>query len=294
MGTTATLGVARLGPSGAFLAEDAREGAPTVLLLGPEIPPGTQVGDRLEVFVYLDSEARPLATTRTPKVALGEVAFLEVTALTDVGAFVDWGLPKDLLLPFAEQTVTPEIGARYAVALYVDSSGRLAGTMRVSERLRGRPRAHLRGAASRLAAGAWVDGVAWRDDPDRGLFVVCERRWVGLVPSHEPHALAPGEAARFRVTNILQDGKVELSLRAVAHEAQGADAEALLAALARPGAPRVGDHTSPEEIRDRFGLSKKAFKRAAGRLLRDGRLVVDDRGDFRVAGAPPPRRRRAP
>jgi predicted RNA-binding protein (virulence factor B family) len=124
----------------------------------------------------------------------------------------------------------------------------------------------------------WVDGEAWRRDPEIGLFVIVERRFVGLLPAEEPHTLGRGDAARFRITNILPDGKLELSLRAHAHEQLADDADQVLAVLKRPGAPRVGDRSSPEQIRELFGLSKKAFKRAIGRLLKEQAVQIDAQG----------------
>jgi len=162
------------------------------------VPPGTTVGSDLSVFVTLDSDDRPLATTRVPKVQLDEVAFLTVTALTPIGAFVDWGLPKELLVPFREQTRDLKIGDRHPVGLFVDKTGRLAGTMRVSAMLRTQPV---------IAIDEWVVGEVWREDPAIGLFVIVERRFVGVVPRSEPHGLARGEAALFRVTRVLPDGK---------------------------------------------------------------------------------------
>jgi uncharacterized protein len=228
-----------------------------VLLIGSEIPEGAKESDELDVFVYRDSEGRLLATTRKPKVELGQVAFLEVTSTTDFGAFVDWGLPRDLLVPFAQQTTELTVGARHPVGLYIDDTGRLAGTMRVSEML-GMERVEWQ-------LDEWVDGEAWRNDPEIGLFVIVERAFVGLVPATEPHRLARGEASRFRVSNVLPDGKIELSLRGHAHEELARDANHILLTLGRSGAPRIGDKSSPEDIRTAFGLSKKAFKRAVGR-----------------------------
>jgi hypothetical protein len=233
------------------------------------VPEGAREGDELEVFVYLDSEDRPIATARAPRLALGEVAFLAVTDVTRFGAFVDWGLPKELLVPHAEQTRDLRKGERHPVGLYVDDSGRLAGTMRVSELLR---------SQGEFTLDEWVMGEAWRSEPGLGVFVILERRYVGLVPASEPQALSRGEAARFRVASVLPDGKLELSLRGHAHEELEKDAERVLAALSRPGAPRVGDRSSPEEIRALFGLSKKAFKRAAGRLMKQRAVAVDGEG----------------
>lgn len=266
IGHFATLPIKRFGPPGAFLAAGPEE---TLLLIGSEIPQGAVEGQELDVFVYLDSEDRPLATTRVAKLELGEVTFLEVTALSEYGAFVDWGLAKDLLVPFAEQTADMHVGTRYPIGLYIDRSGRLAGTMRVSEMLRGKAEWKL---------DEWVEGEAWRWDRTIGLFVIVERGYVGLVPAGEPHRLTRGEKTKFRVSNVLPDGRIELSLRGHAHEELATDAARILEKLRGADAPRIGDKSSPDDIRDAFGLSKKAFKRAVGRLLKDGSVAIDAAG----------------
>jgi predicted RNA-binding protein (virulence factor B family) len=282
LGCTVTLAVRRLGPPGAFLAIDAidagdlRAGAPTILLPRGEVPEGAREGDEITVFVHLDSEDRPIATTRAPRVELGQVAFLAVRDVVRFGAFVDWGLPKELLVPRAEQICDLRVGERHPVGLVVDATGRLAGTMRVSEML---------GAGGDFAVDEWVSGEAWRKEPGLGVFVIVERRFVGRLPESEPNALGRGEEARFRVASVLPDGKIELSLRGHAHEEVERDAQRILAALARPGGPRVGDGSSPDQIRALFGLSKKAFKRAAGRLLKERAVTIDAEG-FLTAASP--------
>jgi len=142
--------------------------------------------------------------------------------------------------------------------------------MRVSEM--------LRAVGQGIAVDDWVEGEAWRNDPEIGLFVIIERTRVGLVPASEPHALSRGELARFRVASVLPDGKIELSLRGLAHEEIDRDAQTILAMLGRGAAPRVGNQSTPEEIRALFGLSKKAFKRAVGRLLKEGTAEFDRDG----------------
>lgn len=286
LGRIVTLPVLRFGPPGAFLAipakdaggarsashtRDPRASAPVILLPGSEIPEGAREGDELSVLVYLDSEDRPIATLRPPRLTLGEVAFLKVTDVTPFGAFVDWGPPKELLVPHAEQTRDLRVGERHPIGLVVDDTGRLAGTMRVSEMLRGKGDFDL---------DEWVQGEAWRSEPELGVFFILERRFVGLLPASEPHTLSRGQVARVRVASVLPDGKVELSLRGHAHEELASDAQKILKILGRPGAPKVGDQTSPEQIRALFGLSKKAFKRAAGRLLKQGAVTVDREGHF--------------
>jgi predicted RNA-binding protein (virulence factor B family) len=284
LGRIGTLTILRLRPPGAYLAidpEDQREEAEGILLPGAEVPEGAKGGDDVEVFVYLDSEDRPVATTQFPRLLLGEVTFLKVTDVTKIGAFVDWGLAKELLLPFAEQTRDIHVGERHPVGLYIDKTGRLAGTMRVAEML-GPPK-------KKFDRDAWVQGEAWRNDPPIGLFVIVERSCVGLVPASEPHRLERGEAAEFRVANVLADGKIELSLRGHGHEEFESDAAHILATLSQPRAPRMGDRSSPEEIRRVFGLSKKAFKRAVGYLLKERSAHIDEQG-FVVPGRPTARR----
>jgi predicted RNA-binding protein (virulence factor B family) len=259
--------IRRFASPGAILALGAEH---DVLLIGSEIPEGAKEGDEVDVFVYLDSEARPISTTRRAKLELGDVAFLEAKERTAFGAFFDWGMAKELLVPFKEQTAEVRVGGRYPIGLYIDDTGRLAGTMRVSEMLDAdRPEWHT---------DEWVEGEAWREDPNIGLFVIVERAYVGLVPRHEHHHLRRGEAAKFRVTTVLPNGKIELSLRGHAHEEREHDAALILERLRGKDPPRIGDKSSPEEIRDVFGLSKKAFKRAVGGLLKDGAVTIDRDG----------------
>jgi uncharacterized protein len=269
LGRVSRMRVLRLAQPGAYVAH--APGDPELLLPAAEVPEGTKVGDELTVFVYLDSEDRPVATTRAPKLEVGEVAFLDVSDVTRIGAFFSWGLPKDLLVPFKEQTRDVALGERHPIGLYVDSTGRLAGTMRVSELLDANE--------AEFDHDEWVEGEAWRNDPEIGVFVIVERSWVGLVPKSEPNSLTRGQAARFRVSRVRADGKIELSMRGHAHTEREADAERILATLkASQGALRLGDKSSPEDLREAFGLSKKAFKRAVGRLLELRAVRIDEEG----------------
>jgi len=274
LGRRTHLEILRITPVGAFLATDVGDDPPTVLLPGGELPQDAREGDRLEVFIHLDSEERPIATMVEPRLTLGEVTFLEITAITQIGAFVDWGLGKELLVPFAEQSRELHVGERQPIGLYLDKTNRLAGTMFVTDMLRAPPATTL---------DEWIDGEAWRNDPDIGLFAILERSYVGLVPASEPHRLRRGDRAKFRVAKILPDGKLVLSLRQHAYREVETDAATILAVIARPDTPRVGDKSSPELIRELFGLSKKAFKRAVGTLLKERRVTLDDRGMLVVA-----------
>lgn len=273
LGQIATLRVQALDSRGAWLTQTdtpADDGdGDTVLLPAYEVPAGTAKGDALRVFVHLDSEDRLIATLREPAIVLGEAAFLTVTALERFGAFFDWGLGKELLVPLREQTRELREGDIHPVALYIDDTGRLAGTMKVSE---------LLATSGDFRVGEWVEGCAWRNEPYIGLFVILEKTTVGLVPATEPHRMRRGQAAQFRITRILPDGKLELSLRGPALEERDRDAEQILAALGGPNPPRLGDHSPPETLRAVLGLSKKAFKRAVGGLLRQGAVDIDAEG----------------
>jgi predicted RNA-binding protein (virulence factor B family) len=273
LGRTHVMRVVRLGRPGAQLALlDSSQDDETILLPGSELPDGVNEGRELTVFVHLDSEDRPIATLREPMLELGEVAFLTVTDVNQFGAFVDFGLVKELLVPWAEQTRELTVGERHPIGLIQDRTGRLAGTMRIRELLQ---------VGGRFDQDEWVWGEAWRNEPGVGLFCILERRYLGLVPASEPHTLRRGEAAELRVVHVLGDGKVELSLRAHVHEQLDADAAHVLAILSR-GAPAISDHSTPEQLRGLFGLSKKAFKRALGRLLKQGSVRLDARGEVQL------------
>ena len=268
LGRRLRLKIERITDPGAFLGEI------DVLLPHRELAKTARVGDELEVFIHLDSEERPIATTAVPLLAFGEVAFLEITAVTPIGAFANWGLGKELLVPYAEQSRELAVGEFQPIGLYVDKSGRLAGTMFVTDMLDKPRRAQL---------NEWIDGVAWRNDPDIGLFAILERAFVGLVPANEPHRLRRGERAKFRVAHVQPDGKLVLSLREQAYKARIHDGEAILAVLSRPNPPQIGDRSDPETIRSLFGLSKKAFKRAVGGLLKARQVRLDEHGNVVVA-----------
>ncbi len=201
LGCVVQLKVLRFTPHGAFLSLDAEadQDSAAILLPGGEVPQGVNVGDGVDVFIYLDSEDRPIATTREPLLSLGQVAFLRVSDLTPIGAFMDWGLAKELLLPYGEHTRDIHIGERHPVGLTIDNTGRLLGTMRVTEMLKQRPPFEM---------GEWVQGEAWRKEPQLGAFIIVERQYVGLLPIEEAESLARGQPGTFRVTRVKKDGKI--------------------------------------------------------------------------------------
>jgi len=276
LGSWVSLRVVAIEPRGIALDTDLERAHglpqdPPVYLSRDEAPEEVEPDQRLEVFIYLDSNDQPIATSTRPTLIGGEVAWLEVVDSTPIGHFVDWGLPKDLLVPFKEQIQPMALGQRYPIALYIDNTGRLAGTTKLSEFL-------IPGGDFRL--GEWVEGIPWRREPEMGTFVILAGQFLALLPDSEPHALTPGEPTRFRIARILGDGKVQVSLRQPAHAAMVGDGGKLLALLGTPDAPKLGDHTPPSVIRNLLGISKKAFKRAAGQLLRLGKVRFDPHGNL--------------
>ena len=269
LGGTQTLIVDHFAEAGAFLKESG--GDETVLLPGKQVPEGTDVGSLLTVFLYRDSEDRLIATTQTPRLQRGEIALLTVKQTSPIGAFLDWGLAKDLFLPFKETKGEIRPGQQVLVTLYVDKSRRLAASMRVDR---------LLSAESPYRAGDRITGTVYAVKDDIGAFVAVDDRYFGLIPRQELYArLKPGDPVEARVTRVRPDGKLDLSPRKKAYAQMGPDAEVILEHLqAAGGILGVGDKSDAELIRTELSLSKNAFKRAAGHLLKEGKIrIYDDR-----------------
>lgn len=258
----------------AYLRLPAEWGAGTIPSVFGSVSPNAQVGDEVDTFVLTDAKGAPQASLTLPLLVWGEVRFLEVTSETDMGVFVDWGLPKELLVPKREQPVRMRLGNRYPIALQRDRQGRLLGTGNVAELL------HQEPAPFRI--DEWVSGEAWRNDPNIGLFVILARKWVGLLPKTEPHRQNRGQESEYRINQIQPDGKLELSLRGSGADELSGDVELVYDTLATRRGLHVGDDTDPEQVRDAFGISKKAFKRALGVLFKAGRIEFDANGFARV------------
>ena len=266
LGKRQLLTVVREKEFGVYLAEDIKDET-AVLLPGKQVPAGTRVGDRLEVFIYRDSEDRLIATTREPKLQVGETAVLTVKETGKIGAFLDMGLEKDVLLPFKEQTERVRPGQQCLAALYVDKSGRLAATMKVHPYLSG---------DSPYEKDDRVSGMVYEVSPQIGAFVAVDGRYYGLIPAKEFFGnVRPGDTVQARVTKVRDDGKLDLSLNEKAHIQMNTDAETVMEALeARGGVLPFTDKADPEIIRQEFAMSKNAFKRAVGHLLKEGRVRI--------------------
>ena len=255
---------------GAYLAEKTSD-EEQVLLPKKWVPSDLEIGDPITVFLYKDSEDRPVATTMTPKIMLGEVARLKVSALAGIGAFLDWGLEKELFLPFREQTRKVKAGEEVLVALYLDKSQRLCATMKLYPYLGNRPPYQM---------GDEIRGTVYEISDNFGIFVAVDDRYQGLVPKREAAGVNAkvGEVITARVSRVHEDGKLDLDLRKKAYLQMDEDADRLLSLIAQNGGTLpVHDKSSPEQIRQATGMSKNEFKRAVGRLYKERkiRLLAD-------------------
>ena len=255
---------------GVYLAKE-QEADPEekVLLPRKEVPENVQPGDEIEVFLYRDSKDRMIATVRQPKLSLGEVAVLRVKENGKIGAFLDWGLEKDLLLPFREQVRKVCPGEECLVALYLDKSKRLCATMKVYHYLR---------TDSPYEKDQKVTGTLYEISDNFGAFVAVDNCYSALIPKKEPLGNARvGETVEARVTEVLKDGKLSLSLREKAYIQMNDDAQKLLKLLEEQGGELpVGDKSSPEKIKELTGMSKNEFKRAAGNLYKQRLVQVEE------------------
>ena len=253
---------------GVYLGESMEAGEKErVLLPAKQVPEGTKEGDVLEVFLYRDSSDRMIATSREPKLTLGGLAVLKVAQTGKVGAFLDWGLEKDLLLPFREQTVKVRTGDQVLVSLYIDKSSRLCATMKVYPFLK---------TDSSYVIGDTVEGLVYEVSENFGAFVAVDDRYSGLIPKREAQAgYKVGQRLKLRVTEVKEDGKLTLSARGKAYEQIREDAENVFQVIEEfAGVLPFDDKASPEVIQREFGLSKNAFKRAVGHLLKEKKIEL--------------------
>lgn len=271
LGEKQTLEIVKQVDFGVYLATETN--APSeerVLLPVKQVPEGAKQGDRVEVFVYKDSKDRFIATRNEPKLYLGETAVLRVVQINRVGAFLDWGLEKDLFLPFKEQTKPLNTGDECVVALYIDKSGRLCATMKVYPYLR---------KDSTYQKDDKVTGMIYEISQNFGAFVAVDNCYSALIPKKEmPKDIKVGDVVTARVAARKEDGKLDLSLREKAYIQMNIDAERVLKKLEEGGGLiPFTDKASPELIRREMDMSKNEFKRAVGNLLKAGKLEITDK-----------------
>lgn len=255
---------------GVYLGESRTAGEKeTVLLPKKKVPAGAGEGDRLTVFIYKDSSDRLIATTDEPKILLGQTAVLKVAQVTKIGAFLDWGLEKDLFLPYKEQTKRLHEGEEVLVALYIDKSSRLCATMKVY---------HYLSTDSPYGKDDTVTGVIYEISQNFGVFVAVDYKYSAMIPRQEAQGnYKPGDELTCRVTEVREDGKLTLSAKKKAYMQIHEDAQSVYEIIQDfDGVLPFDDKAEPQLIQREFGLSKNAFKRAVGHLLKEKKIELKD------------------
>lgn len=259
------LAVSRLVDFGAYL--DGGEGK-EILMPKRYIESPLSPGDMVDVIVYTDSEDRLVATTEVPMAYAGEFAFLDVVAVTKIGAFLDWGLAKDLLVPYSEQKSRMAVGGRYLVYVYVDNaSGRVVASARIEK--------HVGNVIPDYARGQKVSALVF-DRNDAGYRCIVDNLHFGILYSDEVYSpLKKGDRVEAYVKQIRPDGKIDLMLGARADVRTATLATRIEGALRNAGGSlAVSDKSTPEEIKAAFQCSKKDFKKAVGHLLKEGKITL--------------------
>ncbi|MEG2231757.1 MAG: S1-like domain-containing RNA-binding protein [Lachnospiraceae bacterium] len=270
LGITQDLYMVKRTDFGIYLAEGPREDAEDKVLLPlKQVPADMLLGNQMSVFVYRDSKDRLIATVNTPKLHLGEVAELTVVEVNQVGAFLDWGLEKDLLLPFHEQTKKVAAGDTCLAALYIDKSGRLCATMNVYPYLKTDSPYHKDDS---------VQGCVYEMSREFGAFVAVDNVYSGLIPQRELYGTVEiGDVITARVSEVKEDGKLDLSIRDKAYLQMDTDAALVMEAMiARGGVLPFTDKADPSLIKEELQMSKNGFKRAVGRLLKENKIQINE------------------
>lgn len=251
---------------GVYLSEN-QEAEERVLLPIKQVPEGCDIGKEIEVFIYRDSDDRLIATTHEPKIMLGDVRILKVKDVGRIGAFMDWGLEKDVLLPFKEQTRKVNAGDEVLCAMYIDKSSRLCVTMNVYQYLLNN---------SPYAKDDRVRGTVYEMSDNFGAFVAVDDIYSALIPKKELYGnIRIGDSVSARVVSVKDDGRMNLSLREKAYLQMDTDAEKIFSMIKNNGGKlSFTDKASPELIREKTGMSKNEFKRAVGRLLKEGKIEI--------------------
>ena len=255
---------------GVYLAEK-QEDETRVLLPKKQVPKDTEVGDMIELFVYKDSKDRIISTTTIPKLMMNQLAVLKVVSVQKIGAFLDWGLEKDLFLPYKEQMGRLYEEDEVLVRLYIDKSSRLCASMKgIYDMLE---------TDSSYQAGDMVQGRVYEFSNNFGTFVAVDDKYSAMIPRHEDHSfLRIGDVIEARVTEVKPDGKLDLTLREKAHLQMDKDAERILEVLEEyAGVLPFNDKASPEIIMREMKMSKGAFKRAAGRLYKERKIEITEK-----------------
>ncbi|MGL5126263.1 MAG: CvfB family protein [Fusobacteriaceae bacterium] len=273
MGKRQTLTIVNFTKHGAYLDAGTEESLDNILLPNQELEgKELQVGDEIDVLIYKDSEDRTTATFRKTEALVGTLAKLEVVDINPtLGAFLDWGLNKDVLLPIGQQNIKVQIGEKHLVGLYEDSKGRVSATMKIYNFLM---------PCKDYDKNDMVTGTVYNINPEVGVFVAVDDRYFGLIPQSEIFKhFEIGDVIEARVMRVREDGKLDLAVRALMIQQMDKDAEFILEKMnLLKDNFRFNDSSTPEEIKDFFDMSKKAFKRAIGNLLKNGLIEKTEKG----------------
>lgn len=270
LGEYQTLTIVKKVAFGVYLAE-SRDSQEKVLLPKSQVPANAVLGDSMEVFLYRDSQDRMIATCARPKLTLGGLAVLRVSQIGKIGAFLDWGLEKDLFLPYKEMTKKVQPGDEVLVTLYIDKSRRLCASMKKLY--------DLMRTDSPYKKGDTVNGRIYEFGHDFGTFVAVDDCYSAMIPAHEDCShLQIGDVIEAKVTGVKPDGKLDITMREKAYLQMDADAEKVMEVIEEfAGVLPFTDKASPEVIMRETGLSKNAFKRAVGRLYKERRIEITER-----------------
>jgi len=265
LGKTQCLNIIKKTDFGVYLGTEDDK----VLLPKKQVPEDIEIGDALTVFVYRDSSDRLIATTNTPKIELGGLARLKVSEVSSIGAFLDWGLEKNLLLPYREQTTHVNTGDEYLVALYIDRSNRLAATMKVSRYLQ---------TTDKYVKDSAVSGTVIGIKPEHGIYVAIDDKYYGFITRNEmSDDIKIGDVVHGRVIKVREDNKITISIHQKAYIQMDEDSTLIYNKIVELGGSLgFTDKADPEVIKKYFNMSKNAFKRAVGRLLKQGKVIITE------------------
>lgn len=275
LGRYQTLKVVKKVEFGVYLAEKETDET-RILLPAKQVPEETRVGDEIRVFLYKDSKDRMIATTNEPKLILEGVAPLTVVAVNKIGAFLDWGLEKDLFLPYKEMTEKVQEGDEVLVTLYIDKSRRLCASMKNLY--------HLLSQNPPYRVEDSVQGRVYEFSDNFGTFIAVDDKYSAMIPrSEDTSFLRIGDVIEAKVTNVKEDGKLDLTMRKKAYLQMDEDAKKVMEVIeSYAGALPFNDKASPEVIKRETQLSKNAFKRAVGRLYKERLIEFTEKGIHKV------------
>ena len=270
--TVATLRVARIGEFGAFLDAGTGNTSDDILLHHTQQTHEVQIGEDVEVFLYLDPKRRLTASMKVPQMKEGQIARLKVINVSRDGAFLDVGAERGIFLPYAGMRGRPQIGEVVWAKLYTDKSGRLAVTMEVEDEIRRASR-----PATNVRVGTMLHGSIY-NITESGAFLFTDERHIVFIANKEMEERPRvGEEMMVRVTYLRPDGRLNGSFRERKERALLTDAEKILQLMkSHKGKMPYSDKTSPEIIKSKFRISKAAFKRALGHLMKEGRVEEKD------------------